>query len=61
MSVVKKILAALVDLSNPATDAALIALIVQFLPGVHVDTEALTGILLGVGLLAAAIRSYFKL
>jgi hypothetical protein len=56
MKIVRQVLSDLASLSNPTTALALVALIVQFLPGVNIPGTALAGILGGVGLIASFVQ-----
>jgi hypothetical protein len=54
--VARQVLGDLASLSNPTTALALVALVVQFLPGVNIPGPALAGILGGVGLIASFVQ-----
>lgn len=56
MSVVKQALTELAKLSNPATDAAVVAVAGRLAPGVQIDTTQALEVLAVVGLLSGWIR-----
>lgn len=58
--ILKTVLAELAQLSNPATDAAIVALVVKVLPGVHFDVTDVLGVMGGVGIISQWVRSRFK-
>lgn len=51
----RQILSDLASLSNPTTALALVALVVQFLPGVNIPGTTLAAILGGVGVIASFV------
>jgi hypothetical protein len=56
----KEALAELASLSNPATDAAIVALVVKVVPGVHFNTTEVLGVMGGVGIASQWVRSKFS-
>jgi hypothetical protein len=56
---VRLILAQLATLTNPATDAALAAVVLKLLPFVHVDTTVVLDLAAAVGLVATWLQRVF--
>jgi hypothetical protein len=61
VAAVKAAVGDIVKLRNPATAAAVVALVVQLVPGVSINGQLVSGILSGVGVIASFIAAQIKL
>lgn len=60
MSILKLALSDLIQLRKPVTAAAIVALITQLIPGLHVNSVTLSAIFVGVGVVAAFVDAQLK-
>jgi hypothetical protein len=56
---VKQLLADVASLRRPVTAAAVVAVVVEVLPGVHINGAIIAGVLVGVGVIAAFVENQF--
>lgn len=57
LAILKKALADIAQLKRPVTAAAVLALVVELVPGLHVNGTAVAGVLMGVGVVAAFVEA----